>query len=203
MSSRCPSCDYPLPADRERLGARCTNCRDPLYEPPGRFGRPARDGEGSCAVHTGVETVGVCARCGNYLCEVCRTQWRGQIICGACVQRALETKEASPEASRQTFFQAMLSLGFGIGAWVLTAVGFVVMGMAFVVGTKEAQVLLLLLGAAVLAVAVALAVFGVGIAAAVLRMRGGSMILAVVGLLISCMHIGISIGIVVMSLWQS
>ena len=91
--SRCPSCDYPLPADRERLGARCPNCRDPLYEPPGRLGRPAREGEGSCAVHTGVETVGVCARCGNYLCEVCRTQWRGQIICGACVQRAWKPKK--------------------------------------------------------------------------------------------------------------
>src|SRR6516162_9238402 len=88
--NRCPSCDYPLPADRERLGARCPNCRDPLYEPPGRIGRPAREGEGSCAVHEAVETVGVCARCGNYLCEVCRTQWRGQIVCGACVQRALE-----------------------------------------------------------------------------------------------------------------
>lgn len=201
MSSRCPSCDYPLPADRERLGARCTNCRDPLYEPPGRIGRPAREGEGSCAVHTGVETVGVCARCGNYLCEVCRTSWRGQIICGACVQRALETKEASPEASRQTFFQALLSLGLGVGAWVLTAGGFMVMVAAVAIAVKEAQVFLLL-GVAVLAVAVALAVFGMGIATAVLRARGGSMILAVVGLLINCMLIGSSIGFWVLTLWQ-
>ena len=35
--ARCPSCEYPLPDDRERLGARCLGCRDPLYEPAGRI----------------------------------------------------------------------------------------------------------------------------------------------------------------------
>ena len=201
--SRCPSCDYPLPADRERLGARCPNCRDPLYEPPGRVGRPAREGEGSCALHTGVETVGVCARCGNYLCEVCRTQWRGQVLCGACVQRALETKEASPEASRQNFVQAMLSLGLGIGAWVLTAVGLGTAVFGLATGGGGAQVLMLLLGLAMLASAVGLAVFGIGSATAVLRVRGGSMILAVLGLLICCLHVGVFIGMFVASIWQS
>jgi hypothetical protein len=201
--SRCPSCDYPLPADRERLGARCPNCRDPLYEPPGRLGRPARDGEGSCALHTGVETVGVCARCGNYLCEVCRTPWRGQVLCGACVQRALETKEASPEASRQNFVQALLSLGLGIGAWVLTAVGLGMAAVGLVTGGGGAQVLMMLVGMAMLAVAVALAVFGIGSATAVLRVRGGSMILAVLGLLACCLHVGVFIGMFVASIWQS
>jgi hypothetical protein len=201
--SRCPSCDYPLPADRERLGARCPNCRDPLYEPPERVGRPAREGEGSCAVHEAVETVGVCARCGNYLCEVCRTQWRGQIVCGACVQRALESKEASPETARGSFLQALLSIGLGIGAWVLMPIGLLVMGVAVLVGSMAAQLILLLLGMIVLAVAVGMAVFGIGSAATVLRMRGGSMILAVVGLLICCLHIGVLIGFFTMSLWQT
>src|SRR5262249_17664595 len=136
--SRCPSCDYPLPLDRERLGARCPNCRDPLYEPPERIGRPARDGEGSCAVHTGVETVGTCARCGNYLCEVCRTPWRGQIVCAACVQRALETKEAAPEAARQSFVQALTGFGLGVGAWVLAAVGVLVGGLVAAMGGGNA-----------------------------------------------------------------
>ncbi len=198
--SRCPSCDYPLPADRERLGARCPNCRDPLYEPPGRIGRPAREGEGSCAVHTGVETVGVCARCGNYLCEVCRTQWRGQIICGACVQRALETKEASPEAARQSFVQAMLGLGMGIGAWVLTPLGILIASVGMVMGV--AGIVLMLGGLLIVAVAVALSVFGVGNSISVLRIRGGSMILAVVGLLICSLHIGTFIGMAVMNIWE-
>src|SRR5690348_14640211 len=95
--ARCPSCVYPLPEDRERLGARCPNCRDPLYEPPGRVGRTAREGEGACAAHEGREAVGTCARCGNYFCEVCRTPWRGQVLCAACVERSLESGEAAPE----------------------------------------------------------------------------------------------------------
>jgi hypothetical protein len=212
--SRCPSCDYPLPADRERLGARCPNCRDPLYEPPGRVGRAARDGEGSCAAHAGVETVGVCARCGNYLCEVCRTPWRGQIVCGACVQRALETKEAAPEAARQSFVQALLSVCFGVGGWVLTLAAVVIwvvaVGIAVAGGGNSANAgavvgagLLILLGCAVLAAAEALAVFGVGSAVSVLRVRGGSMILAVIGLLVNCLHLGALVGLFTMSLWQS
>jgi hypothetical protein len=199
--SRCPSCDYPLPADRERLGARCPNCRDPLYEPPGRIGRPAREGEGSCAVHSGVETVGVCARCGNYLCEVCRTQWRGQIICAACVQRALDTKEAAPEASRQNFIQAMLSVGLGIGAWVLTPVAMIICAVAIAIGSLGALVVMLG-GLVVFAGAVGMAVFGVGNAVSVLRVRGNSMILAIIGLVICCLHISACVGILVMGIWN-
>ena len=55
--ARCPSCEYPLPDDRERLGARCPNCRDPLYEPPTRYSRPAREGEAACTAHKGMEAV--------------------------------------------------------------------------------------------------------------------------------------------------
>lgn len=201
--SRCPSCDYPLPADRERLGARCPNCRDPLYEPPGRLGRPARDGEGSCAVHTGVETVGVCARCGNYLCEVCRTPWRGQVLCGACVQRALETKEASPEASRQNFVHALLSLGLGIGAWVLTVAGLLAAGLLTAAGGAAGLGIAVLIFLLILMAALGLAVCGIGSATSVLRVRGGSMILAVVGLLICCLHVGVFIGMFVASIWQN
>jgi hypothetical protein len=198
--SRCPSCDYPLPGDRERLGARCPNCRDPLYEPPGRIGRPAREGEGSCAVHTGVETVGVCARCGNYLCEVCRTQWRGQIVCGACVQRALETKEAAPEASRQNLTQSLLSLGLGIGAWILTVVG-LLLAVLIAAGAGGLGFGALALFA-FLVLATGLAIFGIGSATAVLRVRGGSMILAVVGLLVCCLHVCVIIGFFIASIWQ-
>ncbi len=197
--NRCPSCDYPLPVDRERLGARCPNCRDPLYEPPGRTGRPAREGEGACAVHAGQEAVGTCGRCGNYFCEVCRTRWCDQVLCAACVERALESREAAPEQARAHFRQAVLGLAMGIGAWVLMVVGEVIAAITVAaVGMTIAVALLalvLILGAALLGV------LGLGQAAAALRTRGHHMIVATSGLIISGLFVGAFIGIYVFRLW--
>ena len=96
----------------------------------------------------------------------------------------------------------MLSVGLGIGAWVLTVLGLCIAGVLFAAGGAGQIVGVLAMFAGVAAAAI-LAVFGVGNAAAVLRMRGGSMILAVVGLLLSCLDIGIFIGMFVMTIWQS
>src|SRR5438132_1594934 len=122
--ARCPSCEYPLPENRERVGARCPNCRDPLYEPPGRFARPARPGEAACAAHPTNESIGPCGRCGNYLCEVCRTRWRDQVLCAACIERALGSDEATPEQTKASFRQALMSLLFGIASWVIALLAF-------------------------------------------------------------------------------
>src|SRR3954469_22288991 len=135
--SRCHSCDYPLPPDRERLGARCPHCRDPLYEPPGRYGRPAHEGEAACPVHAGVESVGTCGRCGNYVCETCRTRWRDQLLCAACVDRALDSGEAAPEQERAHFRQALLGLVLGGAAWVLTGLAFLVIVAAAAVASTS------------------------------------------------------------------
>ncbi len=167
----CPSCDYPIPDDRERVGARCPNCREPLYEPPERFGRPVREGEGACGVHPECESVGPCGRCGTFMCETCRTKWRDQVLCAACVDRAMESKEAAPEQSRTQLRQAILALSMGIGAWVLSLVGFVVagLGMAATGGQLPAAVIWILLAMAALLVAAGVALFGIGQATAVLR----------------------------------
>src|SRR5262245_3809058 len=97
---RCATCEYFLPADREATGARCPRCRQPLYEPQGRMARPAREEEASCAAHAGMESVGPCSRCLAPMCETCRTMWRGQLCCPACVDRALAGDEAAPEQER-------------------------------------------------------------------------------------------------------
>jgi hypothetical protein len=201
---RCPYCDYPLPDDRERVGARCPRCHDPLYETPERIGRPAREGEGQCAAHPGIETVGTCARCGNYLCEVCRTRWRGQILCAECVNRALESDEATPEQVRAHFRQALLSVLFGVGAWVLSVLALVVVGAAGAAGTDSSAVMLLLvLGFLVLAGDTVVAALGVGQAVAALRTRGNHMILATVGLILSGLYVGMFLGLMNLSFWMS
>jgi hypothetical protein len=204
---RCPSCDYSLPDDRDRVGARCPNCRDPLYEPPGRVGRPAREGEGQCPVHPGVETVGTCRRCGNYLCEVCRTRWRESILCAACVQRALEAKEATPELDSAHRRQALTSLFLGVGVWGVMIVGFVIIAMLAAAsqagGGEGAAVLAGLAMMACFGVAGLMSVFGIGSGASALRPRGPHMMLATGGLLLSCLFLGAMIGFITFIIYVS
>lgn len=195
---RCPSCDYPLPHDRERIGARCPNCRDPLYEPPGRISRLAREGEGACAVHAGRETVGTCGRCGNFFCEICRTRWRDQILCAACVERALSSREATPEQSRAHLRQAILGLLLGIGSWGTFLLG-QALGAAAVFADKN--LLLLLLALLLMVGSTLLGVLGIGQSAAALRARGHHMIVATSGLILSGLFVGSFIGLFLFNLW--
>ncbi|HVS35343.1 MAG TPA: hypothetical protein VMS17_07145 [Gemmataceae bacterium] len=195
----CPSCEYPIADDRERVGARCTNCREPLYEPPERFGRPVREGEGACGVHPACESVGPCSRCGTFMCETCRTKWRDQILCAACVDRALESKESAPEQAQTNRRQAILALSMGIGAWVAFALSLVLVLVIVAASGGQADspaaaIAGLLFVGAMLAAAV-VALFGMGQAAAVLRSRGSHMILATIGLVLGALYIGVFIGV--------
>jgi hypothetical protein len=195
--NHCPSCDYPLPYNRERLGARCPNCRDPLYEPPSRMSRPVRQGEGACALHPGSEAVGACGRCGNYYCEVCRTRWRDKLLCAACVERALESREATPEQARAHFRQALFGLVLGLGAWMVFFPGFLLAIVAIASGTR----LLLLLAVLLFISAMLLAVAGTGHAVAAVRTRGQHMIMAVSALLIGALFLGVFLGNYILELW--
>jgi hypothetical protein len=201
--SRCPSCDYPLPIDRDRTGARCPRCHDPLYEPARQYGRPAREGEGACPVHAGVESVGVCGRCGNYLCEVCRTRWRNGILCAACVNRALESREGTPEQARTHFRHALAALLLGVGAWVVGVLTYIVIGVVVTSSPGPEAILLVFLGVLVLAGAVLAGALGVGQAVAALRTRGNHMILATIGLIVSGLYVGALIGLFTFNIWQS
>jgi hypothetical protein len=205
--ARCPSCDYPLPENRERLGARCSNCRDPLYEPVGKPVRPPREGESACAVHPANESVGTCSRCGNYLCETCRTRWREQVVCAACVSRALESREALPEQVRASMRQATLSLGLGIGVWMVTVPMFIILVLvaaaAIAAGTEHGVFFASVALCALFLIGPGVAVFGIGQAAAVLRARGSHMILATIGLILSSLYIGMMVGLLTFALWQS
>jgi hypothetical protein len=199
--ARCPNCDALLPDDRERLGARCFNCRDPLYEPPGRVSRSARAGEAACAVHAGRESVGTCGRCGNYLCEVCRTPWRGGVQCAACVDRALVAGEATPEQTRAHTRQAVLSLCLGGGAWALTTLFFVLASAVF--SARGPELMIALLFMLVLVGDCLMAALGLGQALAALRTRGPHMILATIGLILSGLYLGVFIGLISFSAWSS
>ena len=160
--------------------------------------RPVREDEGACALHPGQETVGTCGRCGNYFCEVCRTRWRDQILCAACADHALATREATPEQARAHFRQALLGLLLGIAAWPAF-----ILGQVSAVGAVVANrnVFLALLALVLVVSAVLMAVVGIGQAAAALRTRGHHMIMATSGFLIGGLFLGVFIGNYVLQLW--
>lgn len=196
--NHCPSCDYPLPYDRERLGARCPNCRDPLYEPPGRMSRPVREGEGACALHAGREAVGTCGRCGNYFCGVCHTRWRDQVLCISCVEHALASREATPEQARAHFRQALLGLLMSLGSWVVFLLGIL---LIVAIRNSPELFLLVLLVLLMFVSAMLLAVIGTGNAVAALRTRGQQMILATSALLIGGLFLGVFLGYYILEVW--
>jgi hypothetical protein len=198
--ARCPSCEYPLPDDRERLGARCPSCRDPLYEPPGRTGRPVRYGETACAVHKDNEALGPCARCGNYLCEVCRCKWREQILCAACVERAMQTHEGAPEQVRTHFRQALWGVILGGTGWAVGGFGYLLVLVA-AAAQGEPTMLLALVWLMFLFSGGLVALFGLGQASAALLARGSHMILATIGLILSGLYLGLLIGMMSFSIW--
>lgn len=195
---RCPSCREYLPRDRERVGARCPYCRDPLYEPPYDRLRATEGTANLCAVHPQNAAVGTCQRCGNYQCRVCRTRQRDRSLCPACIERALEARELSPEASRAHFRQALLALIAGVAAWVLCLIGFVCAGMAVV----SENIGLVLIALMLLLGSVVPSALGLGQGATAVRVRGNHLIMATIGLLLCGLHVGALIGLLAFTVWQ-
>jgi hypothetical protein len=186
----CHECGERLPAEPDRTGARCPYCREPLYdERPGRRRRPPEDGQ--CAVHAENPALGTCARCGNYLCAVCRTRWRERWLCAACVDLALERRDAAPAEESAHLRQSLLALGLGVLSWVIFLGGFAMAGAGFAGGSQG----LMILGGFTLFVGPLPAAVGLGQAIAAIRARGDHMILATLGLVLSGVNVGVFIGI--------
>jgi hypothetical protein len=202
---RCPHCREPLPIRGKRTnGARCPHCREPLFEKPGAQTRAPGPEDGRCAIHPSNAAAGTCARCGNYLCPVCRTRWRDQALCVACVERALGMNEPAPEEARAQRRQAILALLFGLGAWgvLLAAVVLLVAAGALMAMGSDGAAILIVLGALVLLASPLLSLAGVGQGAAAVRTRGSHLILATAGLLLSALHLGLFIGFICSNIWQ-
>jgi hypothetical protein len=95
--------------------------------------------------------------------------------------------------------QALLALGFGIGAWIIDLVGFVIIA----IGTSEGSaggLVLAVIGFFVILASPLAAVVGVGQAAAAIRARGNHMILATAGLLLCGLNVGVVLGLVSLSM---
>ncbi len=206
--ARCPSCREEVYGERERIGARCPHCRQPLYEAPrdprrGRTDRPVSADAAHCVEHAGNLAVGSCQRCGNFACMVCWTRWYGRSLCAACVRRGVAARDAVPEQTRAHKRQATLALVFGLLAWGGLLLGGVLV-LAALPGTTSARpepepwrILLILLAWLLWLPTPLVSLFGVGQGAAAIRCRGDHMVIATVGLVMSGLHIGVVVGIMV------
>jgi hypothetical protein len=197
----CRQCRELIRGDAEAIGSRCPRCRMPLYERtqlprrlnPGEAGR-------SCAVHPGIQALGPCQRCGAFMCFTCRTRWYEQAVCPACVERALTSNEPAPENLAAHRRQAMLSMVFAVGGWVLFILGGLPL-MALQGSRPNHQ--LTVLGMLVVLASFIPAVFGVGQATAAIRARGQRTRLATSGLIFAGTHLGIMIGFLLLNIWHN
>jgi hypothetical protein len=160
-----------------------------------------REGEGACALHEGRQAVGACGRCGNYFCQVCRTRWRDQILCAACIDRTLAAREATPEQARTHFRQALFGLLMGLSAWMIFILGILVVGVAAVANNITFLPIVFLLVLLLFMSAMLLGVLGTGLAVAALRTRGQHMIMATSALLIGGLFLGVFLGNYILELW--
>ena len=202
---RCPTCRKFLSGERDEIGARCPQCREPLYEQPFDEERSAlHAGSNVCAVHAGNAALGTCRRCGNFLCGLCRTRWRDQTWCAACVARALEAHEASPEEASGHLRQSILGLVFGVAAWVISLLAIVVMAAAFMGGdADQVNMALAGFGFIILSASPLCSILGVGQAAAAIRTRGDHMIMATAGLIVSGLNTAVVVGLFSLMVWQN
>lgn len=198
--ARCPECDYPLPDDRETIGSRCPSCHDPLYEPPGRFGRPVGVGEVGCAVHPTNESLGPCMRCGKGICEICQCHWHRQVLCAACVSAAMSAGEGPSEPGREPIRQARWGLILGLLGWAMAWASMTLAGpVASTTGPLALVLLFLTLG--LMGASAGLALCGLGQASAALLVSGKHDFTAGTGLLVSAGLLALMLGTLVLGAW--
>ncbi len=143
--------------------------------------------------------MGTCQRCGNYLCTICWTRWLNRSLCTACLERALEAREAAPEETRAHLRQAILAVVFGVAAWGITLVAMVLATL----GLEVENIILVSLSGFLLLGSPLPAALGIGQGAAAIRARGDHMIMATIGLLLSAFQVGVILGLFLFGIWQN
>jgi hypothetical protein len=141
----CPRCRRDLDPGRVSSGPQaCPHCGrafeatrfDP--PPPPVSVRPVEeagpDGAAPCAAHPGNAAVGHCSRCGVFMCDLCRIEADGQVLCPACFDR-LSAEGALPSA--RTTFRDFGRMGTTL---LLASVLFSLFGAPFALGAVYAGV---------------------------------------------------------------
>jgi hypothetical protein len=152
---------------------------------------------GLCAIHQGNVAIGTCKRCGNFYCPVCRTRFHEKVWCLACVERTIGNEEVNPAERNVHGWQALLGLLLGLLAWLMVALS--ALPIVVTQGQGGAESTLVLAGVLVVS-SLLPSILGLGQAASAIRTRGTRLTLATFGLVLSGAHVGIFVGMILLSL---
>ena len=127
--ARCPRCrhelDHALITSGRQHCPRCARPFDALrFDPPvvAAVVRPLEqagpEGATACAGHRGNAAVANCGRCGVFMCELCRIDADGLVLCPACFDRL--SAEGTLASSRTTFRDyGRMGLTYGLAGVVV------------------------------------------------------------------------------------
>jgi hypothetical protein len=197
----CPFCFRVFRQPPEKLGARCPKCRMPLYEDPARRKKGAEKDYGACLQHPEAASVAKCSRCDAPVCQSCRTRWHDEVVCPRCIDNSLVDDEPSPQEAQMQTKQAWFGVIAAIVGWMLllmTCAPLSTFHQGAVQPTVRFATFFLFL------VSFLPTVFGLGFAIAAVRLRGGSHnTLATCGLVSAGSHLGLTLGLIALNLWNN
>jgi hypothetical protein len=195
----CRHCREVFRTPLENLGARCPNCRLPLFDRSERM-RPSLPEPGPCAYHPESESVSRCRRCGQRLCATCRTRWHEEILCPECAGHAFLANESSARELRGRDRLAGWSLVLALLGW-LTLLTALIPWFQVHQGRAGSSAASWTLNLAFLSLIPAL--FALGQAAWAVRQRVQAMRLATSGLVLGGLQIGLLLGVMLLNLWHN
>jgi DNA-directed RNA polymerase subunit RPC12/RpoP len=136
---RCCRCEFELPREaiETRAGAICPFCNSEVVVRafPAILKKPetilpaalqAGEGEATCFFHPGKTAVAPCSRCGRFLCQLCKVEFRGDDWCPDCLTSGMKKKKIATLENHRTLYDtialAITILPFPL-LWPLTIVG--------------------------------------------------------------------------------
>lgn len=194
----CRNCRAYFRQTPEQIGARCPDCRMPLFEKDERP-RPGEATTGYCDKHARSPAAAACERCGAKVCAACKTRWNDATLCIDCQTRSVEAGEPHPRELRSEGNQAIVAFLLGIAASIFAVLAYAILWSSSQPNLGSASiwwVTLILIGLIPAFLAV-----GQGLSAALgrspLRFWGLS------GLLLGAAHIGLTAGLIVLNLGRN
>jgi hypothetical protein len=193
----CRNCRGTFKTPPEAIGARCPDCKMPLFE---RLDRPRREVEsGRCAFHADLPGVVACQRCRKRLCSICRTRWHEEFMCPECVDKSIALAEENPRELRGRQAQAMRGFAMAIGGVCLFVLGMTIFAMATASGGGNPAVW----GVGLMMAALLPAGWSLGETAAVVLRRGPRFGLATSAVTMAASQIGLTLSLLFVNLWRN